>query len=755
MSAPSEHGPAEHGLDDPEVETVEARPGRAYAPRIDIALDRGLITDALDRPAYRDARHDVRVREVISLLQSAGMRVFIVGGAPRDWLDGRPGKDIDLCVDAGVDDALRVLAHAYPDIDAVRMHNARFGVARWGDHASGGIDINMLRSWKDIRNDDMWSTTFVPRQDLLEDAQMRDFSVNALYFDCREQCLLDPLGCDLDDLYSRRLRLITHPRVLETSYRTTFRIAQFIARGYRATERVLAHLAGRADRDIQGMGERIHRWIPQHLHIDDAHGEEFRRLLYAHAREPASIEALDRYFRGTARMQASTASSMAPSSMAPSSMAPFRRVFSAGRHEDQGQRLGGTEVLHLVAHRGRLYASLSYKLHDYRHDDPQHGAQIAVLDRADGPWRLVYSAERVHWRTTLESVTFTRDAQGRPLDAPVSRLLAGPSDSRGLVHVDSFDDDNGTWTRTQLGVGSGVASTRSFFIHRDRVTGHERVFAGTAPTGIFSGVHDPGVPGGIRWDSAPELSGYTRRPMSFTECNGQLYVSIKPDIYRRIDGPSPRWERVYTIPVPLIVPSSGFRGLTTVPNPDGPGEVLLAALEGDRCRIVRIDPGDHFRETLELDVLDFLAAHWGERPTYAVAAYDDFTPVDDPQGGERRLLCGLGATYSTQLDTHPADAWVRDAWYLIRHPHGRHYTLGRVDESDETSAPELVAARTFAASPFEPGMLYVGGYDPNAKRCRNTAWVCAVSVATAIRPALHTPDDGRSGHGPPAETARE
>ena len=168
--------------------------------RIDAALDPVLIADAYARPVYRDDRHDVRVGDVIELLQAAGMRVFIVGGAPRDWLVGQPGNDIDLCVDAAADDALLRLREAYPAIDGVRMHNQRFGVLRWGDEASGGVDINMLRSWKDIRNDDMWTTTFVPRADLVEDAQMRDFSVNAFYYDCRDNALLDPLGCGIDDV---------------------------------------------------------------------------------------------------------------------------------------------------------------------------------------------------------------------------------------------------------------------------------------------------------------------------------------------------------------------------------------------------------------------------------------------------------------------------------------------------------------------------------------------------------------------------
>lgn len=400
--------------------------------------------------------------------------------------------------------------------------------------------------------------------------------------------------------------------------------------------------------------------------------------------------------------------------------------------DDSHRLLGGTEVLHLVPHRGQLFSSLSYKLNEYLPGDPQTGAQIIVLNQPDGSWRLVRDYERAHWRVTLESVTFTEDSRGRKLQVPVSLLIAGPSDSRGMVYIDTFDDDTGSWIRTHLGTGSSVASIRSFFIYRDKATGLERVFAGTSPLGIFSGTYDPEVPGKIRWENKAEIAGYMKRPMGFTECNSRLYVSIKPDIYRRIDGETPQWEKIYTTPIPLIVTGSGLRGLTTVPRPSGKGQVLLAALEGDHCQMVRIDPDDDFQETVELEVLDFLAEHWGQRPTYAVVAYDDFTPVADPDADQTLLFTGLGATYSIQLDTHPADAWVRDAWYLIRYPDGQRYELRCIQSPDLQPMPELVAARSIAVSPFEPGMLYIGGYDPNAKPCRQTAWVFSASIEAAL-----------------------
>jgi poly(A) polymerase len=263
---------------------------------IDRALGPGLVEAALEQAIYRDDTHEVRVCDVIGLFQDAGIRVLIAGGAPRDWLVDQSSKDIDLCLDRPIEEVIGLLRKAYDGIDAVHMCNQRFGTLRWGNVDSGGLDINILRSWKDIQNDDMWSTTFVARTDLIDDALMRDFSINAFYYDCREQSLLDPLRCGIADLQAKQLRLITHRRVLETSFRTTFRILQFLSRGYSATANVLEHLEHYADHDIQGMGARIHRWIPNHFGADCGQLGIFKQLIYAHARQRASFDTLDSFF---------------------------------------------------------------------------------------------------------------------------------------------------------------------------------------------------------------------------------------------------------------------------------------------------------------------------------------------------------------------------------------------------------------------------------------------------------------------------
>jgi poly(A) polymerase len=258
-------------------------------------VDPARVEAALRRTIYRDAKRELRVGDLVELFLDAGLRVFIVGGAPRDWLLGQPGRDIDLSMDRPLEEAHRLLREAHPDIDPVLLRLERFGTLRWGNEA-GGVDLNILRSWKDIQNDEMWTTTFVAREDLREDALTRDFSLNAFFYDCRERVLWDPLGCGLEDLHARRLRLITHPRVLDTSYRTTFRILQFLCRGYVPTSNVLEHLERSADHDIQGMEGRLRQWIPNHLGPTFEHLDEFKRRLYACARQEKSRAILDALF---------------------------------------------------------------------------------------------------------------------------------------------------------------------------------------------------------------------------------------------------------------------------------------------------------------------------------------------------------------------------------------------------------------------------------------------------------------------------
>jgi hypothetical protein len=127
---------------------------------------------------------------------------------------------------------------------------------------------------------------------------------------------------------------------------------------------------------------------------------------------------------------------------------------------------------------------------------------------------------------------------------------------------------------------------RSFASYTDSVTEVEMAFAGSNPYGIFSGAFNS-TSNGIQWGGTAEagtanLTAKGRRVMSFAACGGKLYASIYDAIAVRTDGASPSWQIFYQYSGPPLNPSSsGFRGLTCVPNLTGSGSMLIAALEGN------------------------------------------------------------------------------------------------------------------------------------------------------------------------------
>jgi hypothetical protein len=429
---------------------------------------------------------------------------------------------------------------------------------------------------------------------------------------------------------------------------------------------------------------------------------------------------------------------------------PFQISYAAGGRDAAGQFLGGTELRLLVAHGGRLYAGNGY-WEDRPGAEGWQGAQILVLDGPSTRWRLDHSFDdrmpsgrpRDLAVGALFEATFATDGNGAALPRPETLLFAANWDLTGAARVFTRDDATGAWTGTTLAQDRPdpmfLPQIRSFGQHRDRVTGVDRVFAGQDPRGIFSGTYDPAVAGRIRWGAAPELdlssvstagisgrNGYVRIP-SFAEANGRLYATVGQHIYERIDGPSPQWRLVYTNPRPGHS-ETGLRGLTAISGAGG--EVLLAAIEGNAPRIVRIDLRDG-SETTEVEIDDFLGRAWGMRPNYTITAYNDMAKA----GGA--LLIGVMAFIPRTSPVAPGHGVVdvgygqveAGAWYLVRGLDGR-YTLHLV--SADFGHP-LVAVRTIAPSPFAgDAAVYFGGYDANKAPVHNTAWIARAALADAI-----------------------
>ena len=160
----------------------------------------GLARDAISQGALK----------VCDVLAQHGHAVYIVGGAVRDLLLGIRPKDFDVATDARPEQikplfrrALVIgrrfrLVHVMMGPDTVEVSTFRAADTHTAEKDEHG---RVLR-------DNVFGT-------LEEDARRRDFTVNALYFDCASGELIDYHG-GLADLKKRTLRIIGDP---ETRFR--------------------------------------------------------------------------------------------------------------------------------------------------------------------------------------------------------------------------------------------------------------------------------------------------------------------------------------------------------------------------------------------------------------------------------------------------------------------------------------------------------------------------------------------------------
>ena len=254
------------------------------------------------------------------------------------------------------------------------------------------------------------------------------------------------------------------------------------------------------------------------------------------------------------------------------------------------------------------------------------------------------------------------------------------------------------------------SQVRSFALHKDQITGVDVVFAG-ASNAIFTGRYNR-TQKSIVWNPQPEWQGEVGRPSakgrvsSFAECNGKLYAAVHGVIYERLDGPSPEWKKIFETTIqdandPAV---TGLRGLTSIRNNSGPGEVLLASVEDLPARIYRIDPHEIaasglYGATLELDVSAFLTQALGTQVSYGGIAYNDTTEYasHDPHCPFR--LIGMEVITPDAPETFGKNKFDPRAFYLIRDCSG-HYTLREIADSRIFPKPQLVAVRALASRPL-------------------------------------------------------
>ena len=424
----------------------------------------------------------------------------------------------------------------------------------------------------------------------------------------------------------------------------------------------------------------------------------------------------------------------------------WEQSFIAGDFDDNGIFMGGSEVLHLVSHKKKLFASIGYWQDEnnvwYGGDDLNIGwAQIITLENEEDSWKVDLDLGYNHLRPEiLKQVIFTRDHNGTTLDVPDTLLIAGafsPNYISGLVTANIFirNDINGSWNQTIVYEG-GFSSNESYSmrdieIYTDQVTGIENVIISVGTQGVFSGKYNPDVDGKIEIGSMPEIGPLGIRPLGITITNGHLYFSSGNKLYKRNDGEYPSYDVVHDFNdlSSYINPAvGGIRGLSTIPNPTGSDEsmILMWCPDGQsKGTIFRLDPvnSQEFERVYEtkvsLLVEDYLP---GETVSYLLGAYNEFYFFTDPETSNDYNIIGIESLL--QENIYPSwNSYYSGGIVILRDSIGQ-YTLQEIDGLIDYDDNPLVSVRSYVKSPFEnESAIYFGGFDPNGHISTNNAWI--------------------------------
>ena len=176
---------------------------------------------------------------------------WLVGGAVRDRLLGRPTDDYDVAVDGDARRLARALARS-SDGHVFALSEA-FGV------------------WRVVAGDHRWQVDVLPLagRSIEADLAQRDFTINAIAEPLSGGSYVDPFG-GIDDLYSHALRMVS-PEAFARDPLRTLRLARLACElGFEVDEDTAAAAAARAGGLARVAPERIFTELKRVLIADGA-----------------------------------------------------------------------------------------------------------------------------------------------------------------------------------------------------------------------------------------------------------------------------------------------------------------------------------------------------------------------------------------------------------------------------------------------------------------------------------------------------
>jgi hypothetical protein len=149
--------------------------------------------------------------EVISFIHSNGIPVFIVGGCIRDLISDVKNKtdteikDIDLGFGCSANELVSILKPKYQKVGV-----SSTGLVSIGDVVKGKLYLEG-KSLNGFNNDRIkHPIKSIPSSigtDLFHENICRDFTCNALWYDCINETIIDPTGYGIEDVLNLKLRI--------------------------------------------------------------------------------------------------------------------------------------------------------------------------------------------------------------------------------------------------------------------------------------------------------------------------------------------------------------------------------------------------------------------------------------------------------------------------------------------------------------------------------------------------------------------
>ena len=147
------------------------------------------------------------VTDIVAALQNAGYEAYIVGGAVRDFLLDRQPKDYDISTSATPEEVKKVFKK-----QRCMIIGRRFRLVHLY-HGKEILEISTFRKKPEHNAPAPEKMNFRDNEfgTVQEDAQRRDFTVNALFYDPVNDRIYDYTGHGLDDIRDGIVRIIGDP----------------------------------------------------------------------------------------------------------------------------------------------------------------------------------------------------------------------------------------------------------------------------------------------------------------------------------------------------------------------------------------------------------------------------------------------------------------------------------------------------------------------------------------------------------------